>query len=592
MGTMGILQLNHLHPPFNNVKARQAMLYLINNADYLNTIAADKKLQTLCFSYFGCGVEMETDAGSEIYKGAKDVKKAEALFKEAGYNGEPITILHATDHQYINPANLVMIQQLRKAGFLKLDVQAMDWGTVVSRRAKKEPPAQGGWNIFITGTTVLTSSSPVTHTSIGMGCDKAWFGWPCDAKFEAAAQGVGLRARHRDAQEDRGRAIEARLRAGAVHLVRPVAQPGRLPLGPDLRRHLGALGPADVEHREEVTNRTAGTARRAHLARARAGPADRSIPVTAYILRRLLATIPVMIVVALFVFSAAPSDAGRSGGRHRGRRRVAGRDRGHPPQARSRPAGVGTVRRLYLEPAARRSRHLDLLQPAGDDAGEAAARADRSYSRSRPSSSPSPSRSRWASFAAWKADTIVDRVVMGFSVLGFAVPVFLVGYLLIYVFAIQLRWLPVQGYRPLAEGIVGTLRSIALPAFALGMAYMALIARITRASMLEVLSEDYIRTAHAKGVATRSVLLRHALKNAAVPIVTVIGIGLALLISGVVITETVFNIPGLGRLTVDAILKRDYPIIQGLIILFAGAKVLVNLLIDISYTFFDPRIRQ
>jgi peptide/nickel transport system substrate-binding protein len=184
LGTMGILQLNHLHPPFNNVKARQAMLYIINNADYLNTIAADPKLQKLCFSFFGCDVDMETDAGGEIYKGPKDYKKAEALFKEAGYNGEPITILHATDHQYINPANLVMIQQLRKAGFLKLDVQAMDWGTVVSRRTKKEPPAQGGWNIFITGTTVLNSSSPITHTSIGMGCDKAWFGWPCDAKFE------------------------------------------------------------------------------------------------------------------------------------------------------------------------------------------------------------------------------------------------------------------------------------------------------------------------------------------------------------------------------------------------------------------------
>src|SRR3546814_10446990 len=114
------------------------------------------------------------------------------------------------------------------------------------------------------------------------------------------------------------------------------------------------------------------------------------------------------------------------------------------------------------------------------------------------------------------------------------------------------------------------------------MVYMALIARITRARMLGVLSEDYIRTARAKGVGTSSVLLRHALKNAAVPIVTVIGIGLAALISGVVLTETVFNIPGLGRLTVDAILKRDYPIIQGLIILFAGTKVLVNLLIDIS----------
>jgi peptide/nickel transport system permease protein len=193
--------------------------------------------------------------------------------------------------------------------------------------------------------------------------------------------------------------------------------------------------------------------------------------------------------------------------------------------------------------------------------------------------------------AAWKAGTAVDRIVMGFSVLGFAVPVFLVGYFLIWVFAIELHWLPVQGYQPLSQGIGHTLRSVALPAFALGMVYMALIARITRASMLDVLSQDYIRTARAKGVATSVVLLRHALKNAAVPIVTVIGIGLALLISGVVITETVFNIPGLGRLTVDAILKRDYPIIQGLIILFATVKVVVNLLIDISYAFFDPRIR-
>lgn len=193
--------------------------------------------------------------------------------------------------------------------------------------------------------------------------------------------------------------------------------------------------------------------------------------------------------------------------------------------------------------------------------------------------------------AAWKARTAVDRIVMGFSVLGFAVPVFLVGYVLIYIFAIELKWLPVQGYRPLAQGVGETARSIALPAFALSMVYMALIARMTRASMMEVLSQDYIRTAHAKGVATVFVLLRHALKNAAVPIVTVIGIGLTLLISGVVITETVFNIPGLGRLTVDAILKRDYPIIQGLIILFAGVKVLINLLIDISYVFFDPRIR-
>jgi len=184
MGTAGILQLNHLHPPFNNVKARQAMYYLINNADYVNTISPDKSLQKLCFSYFGCGVAMENDTGSEPYKGPKNIAKAEQLFKEAGYKGEPITILHGTDHPYINPANLVMIQQLRKAKFLNLDVQAMDWGSVVSRRAKKETPAQGGWNIFITGTNVVASSSPITHTQIGMGCEKAWFGWPCDKRLE------------------------------------------------------------------------------------------------------------------------------------------------------------------------------------------------------------------------------------------------------------------------------------------------------------------------------------------------------------------------------------------------------------------------
>jgi peptide/nickel transport system substrate-binding protein len=188
MGTMGIIQLNHLHPPFNNVKARQAMLYIINNADYLNTIAADKKWQRLCYSYFGCGVEMETDAGSEPYRGPKDYKKAEQLFKEAGYNGEPITILHATDHPYVNPATLVLIQQLRKARLLSLDVQAMDWGSVVARRAKKEAPAQGGWNIFVTGTTVVGSSSPITHVALGMGCEKAWFGWPCDRAFEELRQ--------------------------------------------------------------------------------------------------------------------------------------------------------------------------------------------------------------------------------------------------------------------------------------------------------------------------------------------------------------------------------------------------------------------
>jgi peptide/nickel transport system permease protein len=193
--------------------------------------------------------------------------------------------------------------------------------------------------------------------------------------------------------------------------------------------------------------------------------------------------------------------------------------------------------------------------------------------------------------AAWKAGSLLDRAVMGLAVMGFSVPVFVVGYILVYFVSLEWRWLPVQGYRPLADGFWDWLRHLILPSFALGMAYVALIARITRASMLEVLAEDYIRTALAKGVATIPMLLGHALKNAAVPIVTVIGIGVALLMSGVVITETVFNIPGIGRLVVDAISRRDYPIIQGVMVVFAGVYVLVNLTVDILYCVLDPRIR-
>jgi peptide/nickel transport system permease protein len=193
--------------------------------------------------------------------------------------------------------------------------------------------------------------------------------------------------------------------------------------------------------------------------------------------------------------------------------------------------------------------------------------------------------------AAWQAGTWVDRVVMVLSVVSFSVPVFVVGYLLIYLFSIQLRWLPVQGYSPVTEGLGPWARHLVLPSIALGLAYVALIARITRTTMLDVLAEDYIRTARAKGVATRPMLLKHALKNAGVPIITVIGIGVALLIGGVVITETVFNIPGIGRLVVDAISQRDYPVIQGVTLLFSGVYVVVNLVVDLTYTLLDPRIR-
>jgi len=193
--------------------------------------------------------------------------------------------------------------------------------------------------------------------------------------------------------------------------------------------------------------------------------------------------------------------------------------------------------------------------------------------------------------AAWKAGAWIDRLVMVFAVIGFSVPSFVLAYLLIYVFAISTDLLPVQGFVSIRDGVGPFLSHIAMPSLALGLIFAALIARMTRASMLDVLAQDYIRTAQAKGLSNDKVLIGHALKNAAVPIATIIGVSFALLISGVVVTETVFAIPGLGRLTVDAILRRDYPIIQGIILVFSAAYVLVNLLVDLSYTFLDPRIR-
>ena len=193
--------------------------------------------------------------------------------------------------------------------------------------------------------------------------------------------------------------------------------------------------------------------------------------------------------------------------------------------------------------------------------------------------------------AAAMRGTWIDRAVMGFAVLGFSVPVFVIGYLLIYLFAIHLAWLPVQGYQRLAEGFWGFLERLILPSVTLAVIYVALIARITRTSVLEVLGTDHVRTARAKGLGEGAVLLRHVLRNAAVPIVTVIGLGVAFLIGGVVVTESVYGIPGLGRLTVDAVLARDYPTVQAVILLFSVAYVLINLLVDLTYTFLDPRIR-
>jgi peptide/nickel transport system permease protein len=309
-----------------------------------------------------------------------------------------------------------------------------------------------------------------------------------------------------------------------------------------------------------------------------------------YILRRVLSTVPVMAIVALFVFSLlyiAPGDPAAV---------IAG-DQASPADVERIREGLGLDRPFLVQFGTWfwRILHGDLGTSIFTNLPVSALIAQRIE----------PTLSLMVLtlvltilvavplgvVAAWKAGSWVDRTIMGFAVFAFSLPVFVVGYVLAYVFALQFDWLPVQGYTPLAEGFWPWLQNLILPALALGCVYIALIARITRASMLEVLQQDYIRTARAKGLDQRSILFVHALKNAAVPIITVIGIGVALLIGGAVVTESVFAIPGLGRLTIDAILRRDYPVIQGIVLMFSFLYVLVNLMVDVTYTLVDPRIR-
>ena len=193
--------------------------------------------------------------------------------------------------------------------------------------------------------------------------------------------------------------------------------------------------------------------------------------------------------------------------------------------------------------------------------------------------------------AAWQQGKLIDRSLMAGSVLGFSVPVFIIGYVLILIFARKLGMFPVQGYVPLSQGFGEFAKRLVLPTVALSLPYIALISRIVRTSVIEVMNEDYIRTARAKGLGEMGVLMRHALGNAAVPIITIIGVSIGMLISGVVVTESVFNIPGLGRLVLEAVLARDYTVIQSLILLFSVLYVGINLGIDLLYGLVDPRIR-
>ena len=309
-----------------------------------------------------------------------------------------------------------------------------------------------------------------------------------------------------------------------------------------------------------------------------------------YIIRRILATIPVMVLVALIVFGLihfAPGDPAAI---------IAGVE-ATPEEVEGITVALGLDRPLPVQLG------IWFRDIAKGDLGRSILSKHKVTSMIRQRVVPTLSLAIFAEIialgtaiplgmlAAWKANTWIDRSVMVVSSLGFAIPVFFLGIMMIWLFAVRLDVLPAAGYVAPSEGLGSWFVRLIMPAFATGLIVMALITRMTRATVLEVLQEDYIRTARAKGLAERSVLIRHALRNAALPIITVIGLGVAGLLSGIVVTESVFAIPGLGRLMVSAILARDYPLIQGTILVISAVYVLINLLVDISYTFFDPRVR-
>jgi peptide/nickel transport system permease protein len=443
------------------------------------------------------------------------------------------------------------------------------WGTVIARRSQKSLPGQGGWQMYHTWQAGGVCIDP-TNKIIRANGQLAVNGWPNIPQVEAE-----LAARFEAQTLDEEKTIARRLNKAVLdHAL-------HAPLGFFLKHQAW---------RNNVTGIVKGPLPFFWGSATRRPDNCYDAPMLTYVARRILATVPVMAVVALFVFSLlyiAPGDPAAV---------IAG-DQATPADVERIRASLGLDRPFLIRFGewVWQILHGDLGTSIFTDLPVATMIGQRIE----------PTLSLMAItlglsvaiavpigvVAAWKAGTWIDRLIMAFAVFGFSVPVFVIGYLLAYVFALELEWLPVQGYSPLADGVGPWLENLILPATALGCVYIALIARMTRAAMLEVLSQDYIRTARAKGIGQYGILFVHALKNAAVPIVTVIGIGIALLIGGAVVTESVFAIPGLGRLTVDAILRRDYPVIQGLVLLFSFVYVLVNLMIDLLYTVLDPRIR-
>ena len=314
-----------------------------------------------------------------------------------------------------------------------------------------------------------------------------------------------------------------------------------------------------------------------------------------YLIRRLLATIPVLMVVGLFAFAllrVTPGDPAAL---------IAGLE-ATPEQVEAVRTKLGLDRPLPVQLGAwvrdlARGDLGDSVRSGKPVLGLIARRVEPSLSLAILTEIIAISVAiPLGVLAAWKADSWIDRAVMVFAAVGFSVPVFWLGYILIWIFGL---WafglddpiLPVAGYRPFSEGFLTYFKYLILPSVSLGLVLIALITRMTRASMLEILREDYVRTARSKGMSEKVVLVRHALRNASLPIITVIGLGVAALLSGAVVTESVFAIPGMGRLVVDAISARDYPVIQGMILVVATVYVFINLAVDITYTYLDPRIR-
>lgn len=320
-----------------------------------------------------------------------------------------------------------------------------------------------------------------------------------------------------------------------------------------------------------------------------AGACGVQIGVTGYIARRILAVIPVMTFVALFVFlilRLAPGDPAAI---------IAG-DLATPEQLASIRQSLGLDRPLAVQFALWLGHilqgdfgvsHLSGIPVTQLIAQRLAPSVHLALITTLFSVLVAVPLGAWA---AWLHNGLPDRAITNLCVVGYSMPFFVLAYVLILLLAVEAQWLPVQGYRSPSDGFEAFAVHHVLPVLTLSVPMIAIVARATRASLLDVLGEDHVRTARAKGLPALAVIVNHGLRNAAVPIVTVIANLFALLIGGVVVTESIFNLPGIGRLTVDAVLARDFPVIQGLILLASGFYVLLNLAVDLVYLYLDPRI--